>query len=165
MTELQSPAGTHFDPQEGFFLVQIDMERYGFKPQAVEYNGQTFEPKDELHITILSQGAAEAAVRYIKSSPEAEDTLRRLIERTDWSYRKLGRYFHVRREPGVESIIELVEVPALPGFFEQLSFLTGQELALPPAHVTLYVVGDKKGIGIPDQEAFQRLVVGPVERL
>ena len=47
------------------------------------------------------------------------------------------------------SVIELVEIPALDFYYRWLGDLLGRQLAVPPAHVTLYTHGKARGIGIP----------------
>lgn len=72
----------------------------------------------------------------------------------------MNQFFHVEEEPGVESLIEMVAVPGLAPFYAELSRILGEELELPPVHVTLFTFGRAKGIGLPTQAVFEQRVRG-----
>ncbi len=57
--QLRQPVKTVFDPQTGYVVVQLHKEAYGYQEVAVRYLGRVFQPKTELHITIVSADAAE----------------------------------------------------------------------------------------------------------
>ena len=138
------------------------MDTYGFEPHEVRYQGRTFQPKMELHITILSQESAETLCQYVANHPSARDRIRGFIDQTDWTFYKQPHYYHVVASPEVESIIQAVETPGLPAFFHKLNQLLGHQCPLPPTHVTLFWRGDPQGIGIPTQADFNRLIKGEV---
>lgn len=160
--KFHAPKDTFFDDQSGYLIVQLDKDTYGLPDTEVSYRGQTFQPKEELHITIVSSEAAENVQETLEQQPQAVEQVKHSIEETDWSYRKRERFYHVVEEPGVESIIQIVEVPGVEPFFDELSRITGKRLELPPTHVTLFTRGNPKGIGLPTQEVFDRLVTGEV---
>jgi hypothetical protein len=162
MEEALMVKGPEFDEGNGFLVINVDMDAYGYSRDEVEYQGSTLEPKDELHITILSKDAADAVGRHLDEHPEDRERVRRLVEETDWNFHKTGELYFVQEEEGVETIIEMVEVPELEGFFRKLSRIAGEELEIPPAHVTLYMRGTEKGIGLATQAEFENLVVEEV---
>ncbi|QOY62803.1 hypothetical protein INQ40_00280 [Lysobacter sp. H21R4] len=47
-----------------------------------------------------------------------------------------------------QSIIELIQLPAMRPFHQALGRLLGRQLPLPPAHVTLYTAHGPRGIGL-----------------
>jgi hypothetical protein len=159
--KLEQPGGVDFNAEQGFLLVQLDKDSYGLPDQEVMYQSRPFTPKDELHITIVSNKAAEALKSYLdQNNPER---IHELINETHWSYRRLPLFYHVRDEDGAETIIQMVKMPELAQFYRQLSRMLGYELEPPPAHVTLFTRETEKGIGIPDQGTFERLVQAEVQ--
>jgi hypothetical protein len=158
---LHNPARINFDVEDGFLLIQLDLTEYGYIDQEVRYQGKTFAPKDELHITILSQDTAAVVADYIAQEPEDAGTIHGLIDSVRWSFHKLETYHHLR-DGEEETIIQMVEVPELPGFFQELSRIVGQGLILPPAHVTLYMHNSEKGIGLPSHEVMEQLSQGEI---
>lgn len=145
----------------GIVVVKIDKISYGYIDRPVQYQGITFQPKQELHITIVSEDA-EHLLHYMKTHPDDHEPIEDLVEFTDWSYRKLEEYYHVVEKPGVEAIIQMVELPKLDVFFAELSRVTGHGFLLPPTHVTLYTLGTELGISLPSQSVFMERVKAPV---
>jgi hypothetical protein len=159
---LLRPLNAELVPETGYLVVILDMQDYGFIEQPVRYQGRLFQPKSELHITIISQDG-EKVTRHLEDDPKTLGPLQELIQGNDWRFRKLPAYYHVVEAPDVETIIQMVEIPGLEGFLRALSGMLGQELVRPPTHVTLYTRGTEKGIGLPTQEAFQELVKAEVQ--
>ncbi len=160
-TNMHSPVSASFDPQTGFLLAHIDKVDYSFVDEPVRYQGKTFQPKSELHITLINQDAG-AVLKHLESHPDDLDDIQDLVLSADFSFYKLGQFFYVVERPGVEAIIQLVDVPGLRPFFKDLSKLVGQGFIVPPTHVTLYTRGTEKGISLPDQHTFQQLARGQV---
>jgi hypothetical protein len=154
--------GPQFDEESGFLVIDVDMDAYGYQREEVEYAGSTFEPKNELHITILSKDAAEAVSQHLQAHPQDRDQVVRLIDDTQWDFKKTGELYYIKEAEDVETIIEMVDMPVLDDFFQKLAGIVKEELEVPPAHVTLYMRGTDKGIGLATQEEFDRLVVEEV---
>jgi len=155
-TNAHYPVSTTFDPQTGLIAAHVDKVDYGFVDQPVRYRGKTFQPKSELHITIVSEDAG-IILKHLESHPDDVIDINDLLLSTDWSFIPLDEFYYVEEKPGVETIIQLVELPGLRSFLKDLSRLTGQGFILPPMHITLYTRGMEKGISIPDQNKFQEL--------
>ncbi len=169
MTELHSdegefitPVSATFDPDTGFIIVNLDKVSYGYLDQPVRYQGKIFQPKSELHITIISQDA-EVLKQHVQSHPENLDTIEDLVLSTDWSFRKRFDFYYVTEEPEKETIIQMVNVPMLEPFLKDLSKQVGQGMVVPPTHVTLYTRGTERGIAIPNQAVFNELVKARVD--
>jgi ribosomal protein S15P/S13E len=155
--DLLRPQRASFDPAEGYLILELDLQSFYLHPEGVRFEGRHFEAKDEVHITILSREAAEAVRQHLERYPQDEEQVRQLVDETNWEYRKLDSFYHIQEEPEVETIVQMVEVPGVDTFFKQVGHPVGQELELPPTHVTLYMRGTEKGIGIPTQAEFERL--------
>ncbi|GAB2517990.1 hypothetical protein [Lysobacter humi (ex Lee et al. 2017)] len=122
--------------------------------QSVEIDGRRFQPKDELHVTLVGRALGAELRRALGGRLEA--ATRPAFEALDWSHAYTGERRLIeasctgddgRRGP-VASIIELVELPALPFFHRWLGELLGRQVAVPPPHVTLYTHGRARGIGL-----------------
>lgn len=151
------PIMARFDPVHGRLSVHLDPNDYGYAAVPVSYSGRVFQPKSELHITIISQDA-RLIVDFLARHPDYISDWDDLVQSNDWSYRKLAEWYWAARSATVETIIQRVEVPMLESFFSGASRLIGQGLTLPPTHVTLYMRGTELGIGIPDAAAWQERV-------
>jgi hypothetical protein len=162
-SDLCDPVRIDFDEEDGFLLVQLDPAEYGYIDQEVRYQGKNFAPKDELHITILSQDAAEIVAEHMQQGAEDSAAIHELIDSVRWSYRKQETYHHIK-DGAEETIIQMVEMPELRSFFQELSRIVGKGLVLPPVHVTLYMLNSEKGIGLSSHEVLQRLSQGEIRR-
>ncbi|HEY4559504.1 MAG TPA: hypothetical protein VIG54_02035 [Lysobacter sp.] len=121
----------------------------------LDIDGRRFEPKGELHVTLVGGRLGDELRRVLGERLDA--ATRPAFEALDWSLERGGERLLVEK-PGtgddgergtVASVIELVELPALDFYYQWLGELLGRQLTVPPAHVTLYTHGKSKGIGIP----------------
>lgn len=156
--------------ESNVLLISLDIDDFGILKDGISYLRVKFQPKDEVHITVIGKALAKEISELAKRMPEIRTTIRKAIDETDWSYKKINKFYHVSKEkekedeegnPRIlhaESIIQMVEVPQIEKFFEKLASILGHKIEIPPTHVTLYTVGDHKGIGIPDNIAFTRYV-------
>lgn len=158
----QRPVSASFDPLTGFVLVNIDKISYQYLDQPVHYQGKLFQPKEELHITIISDDAG-TILKHLENRPDDQAGINDLVLSSNWSYRKLPKFYYVTEEPDKETIIQMVDMPGLRQFLMDLSKLIGHGLTVPPTHVTLYMRGTDKGIGIPSTAAFEDLIRADVE--
>jgi hypothetical protein len=164
LNKLAAPKQVDFDKDSGYLLLRLEKQAFALQGQGVTLEGRRFEPKDEVHITILSREAAEAVRQHLEENPEQGERLRRLIDETHWEFQKLDSFYHVWEEPEAETIIQMVEVPGLPAFFKRVGEMVVKEIEPPPAHVTLYLRNTEKGIGLPTQAVFEQLVQKQVQR-
>lgn len=159
---LRQPAKTVFDPQTGFVVVQLNKAEFSYNETPVRYQGRVFSPKAELHITVISADAAEAVRSFIERQPDDAVHVQEIVDETRWVFRELDSFYHVVESPEVETIIQMVDMPYMAEFFSRLSGLIRQGFILPPTHVTLYMRGTEKGIGLPTQTVFDQLVQSPI---
>lgn len=118
-------------------------------------DGRAFAPKCELHVTLVGRELGDELRRVLGDRLDA--ATQPAFEALDWSYARTGERRLIEKrettddgEPGtVASVIEFVEMPALGFFYRWLGELLGRQVAVPPAHVTLYTHRKAKGIGIP----------------
>ena len=114
-------------------------------------------PKRELHITLLSTGEASAVAR---SLPESE--WEKMFQQQPWHLGLTGRAFLLGEDkPGgrVWSVIAELEDASLNAFRRAISQASGVALPETLPHVTLWVAGSDRGIGLGTREEFsQRLI-------
>lgn len=128
----------------------------------VDIEGLRFEPKRELHVTLIGHALGADLRAALRTRCDAR--VRALFASLDWRHRRLGAFHliekHARRDDGrmgrVASVVELIEMPAMAGFHGALGALLGRELPSPPPHVTLYVHGKASGIGVPTPRALRQ---------
>ena len=135
-------------------------------PRAgVLVEGQRFEPKSELHITLVGRRLMQALLQGDKAlRRRRQRALREAFQAQDWGWRRSGRLTWLQRrecERGghADAIVEHIALPAMAPFHAGLGHLLGQALPLPPPHVTLYTRGLPGGIGLPDPATLERLRV------
>ena len=135
-----------------------------------------YEKKDEFHVTGIGYPNGKK-IRSILAGQEKMAEIKALINSMNWQDFKLrdeffriaksyanGNNYEVR-----ESIIQMVDMPALKEFYEKLNGLLGTTFSLPPAHVTLFTKGtdpktSKVGVGLYSESDFERYNQGKIEK-
>lgn len=121
-------------------------------------DGTPFVPKAEFHATLLDSALGLAVQAAQRAAPARADAAAQAFAAQRWTWRRTGERWLLRAatEGGGtrESIVELLELPALAAFRQDLAARTGLAIPATPAHVTLYTAGDPRGIGLPSDAAF-----------
>jgi hypothetical protein len=157
------PVKINFDHLTGSLHLEISKVDFGYFDHPVMYAGRIFQPKEEIHIMVLSSNAADALRQHLEQKPADLPVIREMINEAGWQYRKLSQLFHITESPDVETIIQMVDLPLVSSVFQQLSRVIGRGLILPLTHVTLYTLGTETGIPLPDQQVFDRLVQAEIQ--
>jgi hypothetical protein len=114
-------------------------------------------PKRELHITLVSTREAHAVAQSVPESAWAA-----IFHRQPWHLGLTGRaYLLGEDKPGgkVWSVIAELEDSSVNVFRQALSQVSGVVLPDTLPHVTLWVAGSDRGIGLGSREEFsQRLI-------
>ena len=148
-----------FNKENGFFLLRLNKEDVGLGDDPVTYHGKSFQPKEEVHITILGSRLSEELTEAMDEDPSLRRRLQAAIKETEWTYELHNEWYHVV-DGGEETIIRMVGVPSLPEFYRRVTRMAGVEIPDRPTHVTLYLHNSDEGIGIATEEQFKQLVVG-----
>lgn len=163
-----------FDEGMGTLLIPLNKEDVGLLDEHVVFRGTVFEPKREVHITVVGKDLGCKLKEAMKSDPLIESQIEQAIEETDWSYESKDKMYHVSKdkkegdpEEGVEivhteSIILMMEVAGIQHFYEKLGRITQMGSEVPPTHVTLYTHGDSFGIGLANRADFEECVTGEI---
>jgi hypothetical protein len=121
-------------------------------PAEIEALGRRWQRKVEFHMTVIGQAAIEKAGG---GDPSAWDTVTRVVEGRSVGPIRVTRELrrvHDPQNPDLETIVVMVECPALPAIYRELSNELGANLSPLPSHVTLFSTDPKEGIGINDEE-------------
>ncbi len=123
--------------------------------QRVRLDGRWLRRKREFHVTVLGR-ALGPRLRALFDEPALQITLAGL----DWRVQRGHRYDLLgKMKPSAHgavacySVIEHVQVPGMVALYALLAEQVPDFPACPPPHVTHYVLGDRNGIGLPDQDA------------
>lgn len=143
-------------------LLPVPPDRWPLPDGPLSLDGLVLRPKRELHITLVGT----ALGRELKGAEDdgriGKRAVREAFDAQDWSWSRTGRRILLqappkrRGGPARHALIEHVELPAMARFHAALGDLLGRELPVPPPHVTLYVAGTDRGIGLPDPETLDR---------
>ena len=151
------PAWTDADT----LLLPIAAAAWPLPPAALSLDGIAFAPKRELHVTLVGR-ALGAELR--EAGRLAEVLAAGAV--LDWRFRRRGEWWRLHDDAGGRhrhSIIERIDLPALPPLYARIATMLARPLPLPPAHVTLYVAGDERGIGVPDEASLARFTMRRVD--
>ena len=164
----------HIHPQfneKWCLLLDVSREDFSLPDARVRWQGKTFDPKPELHVTLVGKDLGEKIAAKVKAAPGLAERLQGLAREASLLVGQPGKLHHASAEKTdkndqplhAESIIQMVEVPGLETFCQRLKELTGELVEIPPTHVTLYTLGDPDGIGLPDKAAFDEFVTGEIQ--
>jgi len=147
-------------------ILPVSPERWPLPDAGVRIDGIDLEPKPELHITLIG-GALARELRSDFGDARARTLVANAFDAQDWTFRRTGRYVLLRKQSGAaarpaHSIIERVKLPAMAPFHRALGRHLGRQLPVPPPHVTLYVAGRSRGIGVASEPALRALRVRDV---
>lgn len=170
MTPHNAPPWPGWTPQKTLVL-PIPRERWPPPSAPVSIDGITFQPKRELHVTLVSRGLGQALHGEPGRRGHRVQSVRQVFSKFDWDFSRTGEMLRLeKRELAgrgrgrvIGSIIEHIDLPALPRFYDELAELLERRIAIPPPHVTLYTSGRAQGIAVPDVATLQRLTVRQVD--
>lgn len=137
----------------GSVILPLRDGRLRLHPDSLDVDGLPLRAKEEVHLTLLSSGEAEAVAAHLTVSAwEAA------FNSLDWRLAPCGSavLLQEKKATGLEySIVAPVECPAVNAFRRQLSEASGVLLPDTVPHVTLWVRPGGRGIGISSQAQYQ----------
>lgn len=168
------------DFKEDFRAVSrdVDVSDFGFGKVKDFAKDKGLLRKDGFHITLIPRAAIEKIHEFISGLSEEKrneylDKIESLLKKFDWNFSVRPEIYYVSKnyeenldESGNrekrESIIQLVDLPYLVGFYEELGNLLSVDFEMPLSHVTLFAnstIEENKlrGIGIDSWEHFWSL--------
>ncbi len=155
---LQPDAVRGWSRQRGLVLPVEEGPLSARLPAEITVDGLALARKHEFHVTLLDRTEAGWARQAID-----DGTLRALLAREDWTARPQGPAWLIRDQRRGDgwrfSVVQLLDLPAHATFRRAIAEACGQPLPAMPPHITLYVAGDRNGIGLGSHERFLALRV------
>lgn len=176
--QLLYPESVSFDEEKFTLLLYLNETVIDFKNLAETATRNSFDKKDEFHITVIGFKGGMAVKEALDKLSQDEkhvalQQIRSLMARTNWGFTFLPQKYHITKEyisrTGTamstehrESYIQMVAMPDVATFYDALNRILSTGLKPPPPHLTLYTHGDNReraraGIGINSQEEFLKL--------
>lgn len=170
MTPIDTFPWPGWTPQKTLIL-PIPHDFWPPPPTPIVLDGITFQPKHELHVTLVGRGLGQSLHGEPGRRGFRVQAVREAFGKQDWRFTRTGQFLRLEKRElagrgrgrSIGSVVEYVDMPALPRFYDALADLLGRKLAIPPPHVTLYTFGRSQGIAVPDVATMQRLTVRDVE--
>ncbi|HET9485198.1 MAG TPA: hypothetical protein VFO79_14650, partial [Xanthomonadales bacterium] len=135
-------------------------------------DGSDFEPKSELHVTILGSEYGAYVHDAVKNGFLREADFVRAFERQPWGFARTGEYRLLARDKQrddgttlrAKSIVAMLSMSSMQAFHYWLAARLGIDPIVPPPHVTLWVSGDRNGIGLTCEEDLAESTVLVLDR-
>jgi hypothetical protein len=150
--------------EKGSVIIELSPDAFSLAKNAIEVRGESFIPKQELHVTVVASKSGMILQDKIKRDQTINKALKKTFERIDWSFKQTGPV-HILSRPAGEgfekSIIMLIGMPGLAAFYDQLKNigLIDADTPIPPPHVTLYTQNCPAGISVPDETTLNTLSI------
>tara|TARA_Y100000310_G_scaffold344885_1_gene460245 strand:- start:2043 stop:2579 length:537 start_codon:yes stop_codon:yes gene_type:complete len=141
-----------------------------------------FQKKDEVHVTLIGFRVGSeirgALTKLGDSRKRAIAEIKELIERTNWDFELKQEFYHITKEYSLprgqggqdkrESYVQMIEMPGIKSFYQELNNILGTNLEIQPTHVTLFTKGSdeersKMGIGVNSWKEFELLSPRQIE--
>jgi hypothetical protein len=130
--------------------------------------------KNEFHLTVIGSSTGKVISSYLDEHPKRENLIidvDSLINSFRWDFSFTNKYYLIQKDYGDEvrsSLVQVVHVPSLEPFYQELNSMLHTELDVPFPHITLYSTSTNeenlsKGIGIYSESQFQELLPKLVE--
>jgi hypothetical protein len=154
----------------GSMITPLEWSDFIFPVRRVCIEEEWFEPKEELHVTVISKQAGRILGEKMSQDPVMAARVRREFEAIDWGFEPVGPVHIISRlkqKPGKGSatlchektIILRLNMPGMAVFYEilkSLNLISG-DTSIPPPHVTLYTLNCPVGIGLANNKMLDDL--------
>jgi hypothetical protein len=154
------PAWPGFEAS-GSLVLPLPRNEFAALPQALRVGDLELERKREFHVTLLLHTLGASLQRAATADATLAAQLPKLFATLDWRWQRTGERW-LLREGGAHTLIELIAMPALQAFRQEIGYRLGEPLPPTPAHVTLYLANTTRGIGLASDADFERLRLHPL---
>ncbi len=141
--------------------VTLGHEIDGLTPQ-LEAMGKTWILKREFHISLICyKNIFPQLIERFDDKAQANtllsDAFTTVLTKYQPTFESFTGELRMAKDADKETIVAMCTVKNLDKVFEELSQLLDMPLEVPPTHVTLYTLENRKAIGIPTQEELNTL--------
>lgn len=139
-------------------LLPVSPKQWPPPVDPLPVQGIVLRPKRELHITVVGTALGRTLEQARRAGAIGRHAVRDAFLALDWTWSRTGERTLLQappKRPGGSprhALVEHVALPAMAEFHGALGRMLGHPLPVPPPHVTLYVAGSDRGIGLPDPE-------------
>lgn len=160
MASLRLEPATLYPEAGGSVLVPLPLLPL---PPALDFLGEAWERKAEMHVTAVSTGAVARRLQTARGLGEdaaraaAWDAIATAMEGARAGPVTVRDELRVVRRGGQRTLIAMAEVDGLAALHDRLAGIIGLPAQPPPAHVTLYTRPGGKGIGLHSPADLERL--------
>lgn len=123
--------------------------------------GEVLIRKREHHVTVMNRAWGSAARDIL-----GQDRLEALFHQRQWRIEGWGDLFLIHKpanpvagESAAWSIIQLIDLPAMQAYIDDIVDSAGLDPRTTVPHITRYVAHAEEGIGVPDRETLDRRLV------
>jgi hypothetical protein len=151
-------------------ITPLDWSDFIFTPKRARIEDAWFEPKDELHITLISKRVGRILGEKISLDPVLAARIAKNFEAINWGYEPAGPVHIISRlrkktedEQATlcheKTIILKLNMPGMTDFYEALKALDliSADTSTPPPHVTLYTLNCPTGISLASNKILDDL--------
>jgi len=151
-------------------ITPLDWSDFIFAPKRVRIEDAWFEPKDELHITVISKRVGRTLSEKMSLDPALAARVTKKFEAIDWGFEPVGPVHIISRlkekleDEGAtlrheKTIILKLSMPGMSDFYEALKALDliSVDTSTPPPHVTLYTLNCPTGISLASNKTLDDL--------
>ena len=148
--------------EEGAVIISLPVETFCLAENTIDCYGDTFIPKDELHVTLIGTRSGSIILDEIKQNKTIDQLLEKAFEEIDWTFSQTGPVHILSRKKDnivQKSIIMLIQMDGVTKFYNRLIELglVKDDIPVPPAHITMYTHNCPLGIGVPDKKTLNTL--------
>jgi hypothetical protein len=151
-------------------ITPLDWSDFIFAPKRVRIEDAWFEPKDELHITVISKRVGRTLSEKMSLDPALATRVTKKFEAIDWGFELVGPVHIISRlkekleDEGAtlrheKTIILKLSMPGMSDFYEALKALDliSVDTSTPPPHVTLYTLNCPTGVSLASNKTLDDL--------
>lgn len=177
----ESSLEVNFNKEEGTVLLGIREPLTIPENLVKQAEKMGLSRKETHHITVIGSDTAEHILEIMDSVSEEKrkdlfSRLEKLVQDTQWSYNTKPEFFYIAKEYNDpdpedpdktirekrESIIQLINLPGLEKFYNELNKIFDDKMDVPFLHITLYTTSTRedkrtRGIGIYSRREFEDL--------
>lgn len=140
----------------GSLVLPLPASEFGGLPETLHVGELVLARKREFHVTLLLHALGVRLQRAVAADPRLVAQLPELFAALDWTWQRRGERW-LLRDHGAHTVIEIIEMPALHAFRQEIGKRLGETLPPTPAHITLYLANTSRGIGLSSQTEFEAL--------
>lgn len=162
--------GLEFKPDKMVLLLHVIPKQEDIDAMKTIARQEGLQEKAEFHSTLIGSDTGEAIAELLSAlTPEEKEqkttSIQKLCKEYSWVYVPRPEYYVVTKDYGDEvrrTLVQLIDLPDMKVFYQNLNALLGTDFSLPLPHITLFSSSTNdenmlRGIGLYSKEQFRTL--------